>query len=287
MDCQMPVMDGYTATREIRRQSSFADLPVIAMTANAMAGDREVALDAGMNDHITKPVNVDQMLLTMAKWIRPAPLPLDATTVGGQAARTDDDALPPLPGIDTAAGMRVAQQDLRLYHRLLRKFVSGYEGFEAQFLQQLESPDPQAPTRWAHTLKGVAGSIGAHEVQQAAAELERACEQGCDHLPALAQLRVALSPVLAGLAGLGQTVSPRAATLTQTEVETQLGQLRRLLEEDDTAALSLIEQLQDQVDDTALQRCLQAVAKPLEAYDFEAALEALSAMEQQAGELEG
>jgi two-component system, sensor histidine kinase and response regulator len=72
MDCQMPVMDGYTATRAIRRRPELAGLPVIAMTANVMSGDREKALDAGMNDHIGKPINVREMFTTMAKWIRPA-----------------------------------------------------------------------------------------------------------------------------------------------------------------------------------------------------------------------
>ncbi|HPB76452.1 MAG TPA: response regulator, partial [Chromatiaceae bacterium] len=72
MDCQMPVMDGYTATRRLREQPRLRDLPVIAMTANAMAGDREKVLAAGMNDHIPKPINVEQMLKTMARWIKPA-----------------------------------------------------------------------------------------------------------------------------------------------------------------------------------------------------------------------
>ncbi|TXH87905.1 MAG: response regulator, partial [Rhodoferax sp.] len=71
MDCQMPVMDGYTATREIRKNPRYKDLPILAMTANAMAGDREKVLDAGMNDHIAKPLNVNAMFTTMARWIRP------------------------------------------------------------------------------------------------------------------------------------------------------------------------------------------------------------------------
>jgi CheY-like chemotaxis protein len=69
MDCQMPVMDGYEATRKIREQEKFKNLPIIAMTANAMVGDRERALDAGMNDHIAKPIEPDEMYKTMAKWI--------------------------------------------------------------------------------------------------------------------------------------------------------------------------------------------------------------------------
>ena len=72
MDVQMPVMDGYAATREIRRQPRFNSLPVIAVTANAMVGDRQKSLDAGMNDHITKPIDIDEALAVMAKWIRPA-----------------------------------------------------------------------------------------------------------------------------------------------------------------------------------------------------------------------
>ena len=71
MDCQMPVMDGYAATRELRSQPKWHDLPVIAMTANAMVGDREKVLAAGMNDHIAKPINVTEMFATLARWVRP------------------------------------------------------------------------------------------------------------------------------------------------------------------------------------------------------------------------
>ena len=68
----MPVMDGYTATREIRKNPAFKELPIIAMTANAMAGDREKVIEAGMNDHIAKPLNVAEMYATIAKWVKPA-----------------------------------------------------------------------------------------------------------------------------------------------------------------------------------------------------------------------
>jgi CheY-like chemotaxis protein len=75
MDCQMPVMDGYTATRALRQEKSLQDLPVIAMTANAMIGDREAALAAGMNDHITKPIVIDEMFATLARWLPAASRP--------------------------------------------------------------------------------------------------------------------------------------------------------------------------------------------------------------------
>jgi len=71
MDCQMPEMDGFTATRELRKQPGLHDLPVIALTASAMVGDREKALAAGMNDHIAKPIIIDEMFATLARWIVP------------------------------------------------------------------------------------------------------------------------------------------------------------------------------------------------------------------------
>jgi CheY-like chemotaxis protein len=85
MDCQMPVMDGYTATREIRKNERFKNIPIIAMTANAMAGDREKVINAGMNDHIAKPLNVGMMFSTMAKWIKPLNSPAASRGVNAQA----------------------------------------------------------------------------------------------------------------------------------------------------------------------------------------------------------
>jgi len=71
MDCQMPVLDGYEATRLIRQQARWRELPIVAMTANAMSGDREKALAAGMNDHIAKPLDIQAMFETIVRWIRP------------------------------------------------------------------------------------------------------------------------------------------------------------------------------------------------------------------------
>jgi PAS domain S-box-containing protein len=79
MDCQMPVMDGYAATRALRQQPQWRELPVIAMTANALVGDRDKALEAGMNDHIAKPIAVDELFATLARWIRPAPAATETT----------------------------------------------------------------------------------------------------------------------------------------------------------------------------------------------------------------
>src|SRR5439155_7511588 len=95
MDCQMPVMDGYAATRALRQQPAMRALPVIAMTANAMVGDREAALAAGMNDHIAKPIVVDEMFATLARWVRPA------RPAGADRDEAPRPVLPEMHSVDT------------------------------------------------------------------------------------------------------------------------------------------------------------------------------------------
>ena len=117
MDCQMPVMDGFTAAREIRRNAGLADLPIIAMTANVMAGDREKILAAGMVDHIAKPIDTDRMFETIARWITPArPTAAVANVAAASSLVTFE-----LRGIDTAAGLATTMNNHALYLSLLLK----------------------------------------------------------------------------------------------------------------------------------------------------------------------
>ncbi|WP_341889401.1 response regulator [Variovorax sp. YR752] len=151
MDCQMPVMDGYAATRVLRQQARWRDLPVIAMTANAMVGDREKVLATGMNDHVAKPIKVDELFATLSRWIRPA-------------AR----------GIDLDAA-RTALGDAALYARIAGMFVERESGFVDRFTAARSAADHAAMSRLAHDLKSLAATLGAHVLSQAAAALEQAC----------------------------------------------------------------------------------------------------------------
>ena len=158
MDCQMPVMDGYTATRMLRADPRWKDLPVIAMTASALAEDRERALASGMNAHITKPLNVNLMLETMAQWIeshRPPPDDAHKTTMSG--AWTDDGTT----SIDTADGLARCMGKADLYRRLLQGFVEAERGFAELMTEALAHGDWTGATRRAHDLKGLSGTIGA------------------------------------------------------------------------------------------------------------------------------
>ncbi len=158
MDCQMPVMDGYTATRMLRADPRWKTLPVIAMTASALAEDRERALASGMNAHITKPLNVNHMLETMAQWIesrRPPPDDGHKTTMSG--AWSDDGGT----AIDTADGLARCMGKAELYRRLLQGFVEAERGFAELMTTALAQGDWNGAMRRAHDLKGLSGTIGA------------------------------------------------------------------------------------------------------------------------------
>ena len=224
MDCQMPVMDGYEATRRIRRDLGLTDLPILAMTASAMAGDREKVLEAGMNDHIAKPLDVRQMFATLSKWMAPAPhrqrevVEAEVATpevLDPGAGRSTPQRWPDVDGLDVSAGLGVSQGRTDLYARLLRRFAQSQADFLSRFEAARQGPDPAAMQRLAHTLKGVAGNIGAKAVYKAAMLLEEAC--AADHGPGsdltvlLQDVEVTLTPLLRALERWDQTSGQRVA----------------------------------------------------------------------------
>jgi len=203
MDCQMPVLDGYAATRELRRQARWRTLPVIAMTANAMVGDRDKAIAAGMDDHIAKPIKVEEMFATLARWIRPAP-----AASGAPAAPHADAARDPLAsveGIDCRAGVAAMMGDDALYRHLLRMFRDRESDFAQRFQAARGNGAAAAALRMAHDLKSVSGSLAVVAVHEAATELESACLAGADDAvlaPLVRRVDERLVPVIAQLRAL-------------------------------------------------------------------------------------
>ncbi|NEX23728.1 response regulator, partial [Thiorhodococcus mannitoliphagus] len=284
MDCQMPVMDGFEATRRIRQQDRFKALPILAMTANAMAGDREKVLAAGMNEHIAKPINVNEMFVTMAKWITPSAPPPAATP------STDDEKAPllELPGIDTDAGLAVSQGRYALYRRLLLKFRASEVDFAERFRKAQTDPDPQAAERCAHTLKGMAANIGAQGIRAKAQRLEAACHDRAadaqlDEL--LQQTQVELQLVLQGLARLeGEAASADVSgALDHRQLRDLMTRLRVLLEDDDTDATDLVTALLERPGMQSHRTPLKALARAVGDYDFPTALDALARLEADLG----
>ena len=175
MDCQMPVMDGYDATRELRRNKEWRHLPVIAMTASALAEDRERALASGMNAHITKPIHIESMLRTMAEWITgPGAPPSDALPTASATHSAAGAAAAPTPAIDTAAGLAYCMGNAGLYRRLLDGFREGEAGFIADVIAASAEQRWGDALRRSHDMKGLAGTIGAQALLGAAQALHAA-----------------------------------------------------------------------------------------------------------------
>ncbi len=272
MDIQMPVMDGYTATQIIRQDPRHSDLPIIAMTANAMATDRDRALAAGMNDHIPKPIEPDKMFATLARWISAShPQPPEPTV----KAR-DESTLPDcLPGIDVTDGLKRLAGNHQLYVRILEKFSHSQSRAVDETLSLLEKDQREDAERVAHTLKGVAGNIGAREVQELARQLETGIKNEQDISKLVAPLAKALQTVLDSIAGLevNQKVHETAAADHDPLVfEKMLGELRTLLEEDDADAVDYLEDMQCKVPGAFQKHDFKKLEQAVSQYDFEQAL---------------
>ena len=211
MDIQMPVMDGYTATKAIRKwedgkqksesgkrneigedsdlkseipdsKSQIKGIPIIAMTAHAMAGDDQKSLAAGMNGHVTKPIDPEHLFATLLKWIKPRDEATDAKAAAEDVKRNEADSAPvmekgafpaSLPGFNLADGLKRMQGNAALYTKLLIKFASKYAGIAGEIRRAIDSADFDQAHGLVHSLKGMAGNLAASELQSAAIGLEK------------------------------------------------------------------------------------------------------------------
>jgi two-component system, sensor histidine kinase and response regulator len=172
MDLQMPEMDGWTATKRIRADSRLQYLPVIAMTAHALVEEQQRCLDAGMNDHVSKPIDPDALFKTLARWAKPR----HVTTEQPEKKTKEIDGLviPDIAGVNSADGLKRVAGNKRLYLNLLAQFAEKQGDASIQIRDALQNGDRKLAERIAHTVKGVAGNIGITEIQTAAAKLEKA-----------------------------------------------------------------------------------------------------------------
>ncbi len=182
MDVQMPEMDGYEATRLIREKTQHRDFPIIAMTAHAMIGDREKCLQAGMNDYITKPIEVDQLLTVLGNWIKidlknNSRLPVIEKCLESQEHQIEEILPDDLPGIDIKSALNRLRGNRKLFKRLLNDFYQNYRNAAHDIRMALNEKDVEKAQLLVHTLKGIAGNLSALCLQDTARDLENALRQ--------------------------------------------------------------------------------------------------------------
>lgn len=176
MDMQMPVMDGIEATKEIRKNPQYSSLPIVAMTANAMVQDRDRCMQAGMNDHISKPIEPDKLFSILLKWMPDRKIKIKEIQKSS-IKLLENELKIRIPGLDIESGLRRVLGKEKSYINLLRKYAMGQKDTFEQIEKMLSEDEWHSAQRLAHTLKGLSGSIGAIEIQEKAFILEKAIEK--------------------------------------------------------------------------------------------------------------
>jgi PAS domain S-box-containing protein len=304
MDWQMPVMDGFEATRRIRSDPRFAQLPILAMTANAMVGDREKCLEVGMNDHIAKPIDIDRLVATLARWI-PAKPPRQqdripdvaddaaiATTIAvaapavSRAENTSDD-FPELPGVDIEDARKRLRGNGKMYRRLMQLFVEDQSKAGTVIASLLGSGDRDSAQRAAHNLKGLAANLGATEMMRVAQALEQAIRHEDAGAVGDAVIATRLDALSAPLRALLNAISDADAGVDTRRGEShsekpsvdvlrpELEKLAYLLEEDDSQAANTATSLAVLLRGSLVEQAFAAVIEAIRRYDFPAALHLL------------
>jgi two-component system, sensor histidine kinase and response regulator len=285
MDLQMPEMDGLAATKVLRARPQLQDLPIIAMTAHVMTEEVERCLEAGMNDHVGKPIDPDGFFATLARWTRGHPR--TAFERPARAASAEDEiTVPDIEGVDVLAGLRRAAGNKRLYRDLLTQFVSKQESAAQRIRAALESGNRHHAERLAHSLKGAAGNLGIQQVFSAAGTLETALSKSLDDVEDLVKkLAAALDrqfrAIRESLKATPLVARKRARPVGVSEISAAMMRLRELLEASDAEAPQTYENLAELLEGAVDRAQLDALGAAVRAFDFETALVKLNEISKQ------
>jgi signal transduction histidine kinase/CheY-like chemotaxis protein len=248
MDLQMPVMDGYQATAKLRADPRLAALPIIAMTAHATVEERQRCLAAGMNDHVAKPIDPAALFEAVGRFYQP---PAGSPVPDRPSGLVLQDAPLSIAGLDTTDGLSRVGGNRKLYVKILRQFVEQQAPAPERIADAVADGDHLLAERLAHTLKGVAGNIGAGGVQSAAAALERVIhdrsnageiERARQRVGAvLDPLAAAIQAALATAGSDASTPAPAASPASPARSREAAAQLAVLLSDSDPAAGEFIE----------------------------------------------
>jgi len=240
-------------------------------------------LAAGMNDHITKPVDVNQMFTTLARWISPGHPGKNETAMQASGQRREGIPLPKIEGLDQEAGLVRVQGDKALYRRLLTKFRETQRRFVEAFRVAREDSEDDTALRLVHTLKGLAGTLGATGLQEAAAGLEGACRKQAPEDQLAVRLQAVegeLLPLISLLDTLEDTQESAPDQPGTDGLVPLLCELKSLLQDNDTAAGDLLTPIKRRLGGHP---GLQTLDELIGDYEFEAATERLQEMAEELG----
>ena len=276
MDVQMPVMDGYTATNRIREIEKFRDLPVLAMTANAMAEDRSIAIEHGMNGHIPKPIDPQELYRMLLHWLAPEAEASSLASEGDGDSYYDpvmDISLPSsLPGLNIHQGLIRVNQNSSLYIKLLNSLVDEYHHSAAEIGKLLANGEGENAVILAHKLRGVANNLGANDVGNLAENIEELLRGGgtCDETK-LQELNSALAVLSDSVVQLATNkVEPQTNDpLDFVQLQTLAQQIEQAIADSDPQAGEQLEEMLSMcAGDEELSHALKLVMNALEIYDF-------------------
>lgn len=278
MDIQMPIMDGYTATEEIRKLSQYNEVPIIAMTADAMTGVKEKCLELGMNDMVTKPIDQDEMFGTMVEWIKPVEHRARDFGTNKENRRSKDKKeimdveIPNIKGLNIEGALKRVNNKKKLYLSILEKFYLSNQNFIAEIKNTLDKGEQKTAERLIHTLKGVSGNIGADSLHENTKLVEASI-----HEKDLAKIEDGLNKLDAELNKLFENISSKldfGVKVNNLELNTELvneliPKLKQLLTAKSPKAKVVIKELEEAGLSGEL---FDEMKSKLSKYDFKGAL---------------
>jgi CheY-like chemotaxis protein len=283
MDIQMPEMDGLTATREIRKLVKAEELPIVAMTAHAIKGEYEKSLAAGMNDHITKPIDPDVLYRTLVKHIRG--ISIDSVTTGG--AEKTKSAIQ-IAGLKYEEGLKRSGSKKASYHALLLKFGNRYVNVATEVRTMVMNSDVAGLADYLHTLAGVSGNVGATDVYELSSKLSGQLKSSKEagekkiRVDLISQMQLLTVKLDELIQSIRDKVKPEVATRDTAKETIERNwsefaiQLKASISENDSVALDMIDEALSNGGDGATVNCLKEVQTSLSDFNFDQALDQIN-----------
>ncbi|MBI4889029.1 MAG: response regulator [Acidobacteria bacterium] len=275
MDLQMPEMDGHTATRLLRSEERFQELPIIAMTAHALVEERERCLQSGMNDHVSKPIDPDALFSALARWTKRRERASQERQE--KPRRAEAEEIPEIEGIDVTGGLKRVAGNRRLYRSLLEQFAEKQADVSKHIEEAVGREDRTLAERLAHTVKGVAANLGMGRTQLAAANLEQSLrEGGASSAALLSELAEAVSTQVAAIrAALQAAAAGTTREFDAGAAKEAMARLRQLIDANDGDASHALEEVKEALAGRVEAERLNALSGAMEEFDFETALKRL------------